>query len=593
MERILTLNIGATRLALAEFEVRPGRGPALLRYTFGELPEGAAESPDTFSVELEQALRGMMTASGIHPGRIYVALSGQMAFPRFVKVLAEGDDKMREQIQFEVEQNVPFPLSEAIWDDALVGQPDAGEQHVMIVAARSDLVKAVAKGLLNAGCEPELVDVAPVALYNAVRFNYPEDEGCTLVVDIGARCTNLVFVEQERIFYRTIPVAGHTITAEIAKQFGLSMEDAETFKCTQGLVAQGGAFAVDDPDVDRLSKVIRNVMTRLNAEVSRSIAFYRSQQEGSAPVRVLLSGASSQLPYMQNFFEEKLQVEVDFLNPFQTVGYPTDVDAEQFGSDAFSLPVLVGLALRRGLTCPVEISLVSPEIIARKAFRKRIPFFAISAAGLIVFMGIWLAYVGMLGRIYENQSSKVSDQLSEYNDLKSKYEDADEKATEAKELADAYGTLLASRDTWRDIVRAVDDSVAGISAKGNISKDNTAKGKLWVTKLVPKREGNALQGITLSVSVWSDSEDDFAASGKTIDETVIANLAKAKVGETKVFESDNIVLDRKESRGKVDQAQGKTAESEWMTAFDITASLSGVKKEQPKTSSNRRSTRRR
>ena len=592
MERILTLNIGATRLALAEFEVRPGRGPALLRYTFGELPEGAAESPDTFSVELEQALRGMMTASGIHPGRIHVALSGQMAFPRFVKVLAEGDDKMREQIQFEVEQNVPFPLSEAIWDDALVGQPDAGEQHVMIVAARSDLVKAVAKGLLNAGCEPELVDVAPVALYNAVRFNYPEDEGCTLVVDIGARCTNLVFVEQERIFYRTIPVAGHTITAEIAKQFGLSMEDAETFKCTQGLVAQGGAFAVDDPDVDRLSKVIRNVMTRLNAEVSRSIAFYRSQQEGSAPVRVLLSGASSQLPYMQNFFEEKLQVEVDFLNPFQTVGYPTDVDAEQFGSDAFSLPVLVGLALRRGLTCPVEISLVSPEIVARKAFRKRIPFFAISAAGVIVFMGIWLAYVGMLGGIYEKQSKEVSNQLSDYNNLKSKYADADEKATEVKELADAYGTLLASRDTWRDIVRAVDDSVAGISAKGNISKDNTAKGKLWVTKLVPKREGNALQGITLSVSVWSDSEDDFAASGKTIDETVIANLAKAEVGETKVFETDNIVLDRKGGSGKVDQTQGQVKKSEWMTSFDITANLSGVKKAQPKTSSNRRTRRR-
>ena len=578
MERILTLNIGATRLALAEFEVRPGRGPALLRYTFGELPEGAAESPDTFSVELEQALRGMMTASGIHPGRIYVALSGQMAFPRFVKVLAEGDDKMREQIQFEVEQNVPFPLSEAIWDDALIGQPDAGEQHVMIVAARSDLVKAVAKGLLNAGCEPELMDVAPVALYNAVRFNYPEDEGCTLVVDIGARCTNLVFVEQERIFYRTIPVAGHTITAEIAKQFGLSMEDAETFKCTQGLVAQGGAFAVDDPDVDRLSKVIRNVMTRLNAEVSRSIAFYRSQQEGSAPVRVLLSGASSQLPYMQNFFEEKLQVEVDFLNPFQTVGYPTDVDAEQFGSDAFSLPVLVGLALRRGLTCPVEISLVSPEIVARKAFRKRIPFFAISAAGVIVFMGIWLAYVGMLGGIYEKQSKEVSGQLSKYNNLKNNYEDADEKATEAKELADAYGTLLASRDTWRDIVRAVDDSV---------------EDDLWVTKLAAKREDGALQGISLSVSVWRDREQEHSAPGKTIDETVIANLAKAKVGETKVFEADNIVLDRRSVLGKVDQTQGKTDVTEWMTAFDITANLSGVKKAQPKTSSNRRSTRRR
>ena len=542
MERILTLNIGATRLALAEFEVRPGRSPALLRYTFGELPEGAAESPDTFGVELEQALRGMMAAAGIRPGRILVALSGQMAFPRFVKVLAEDGEKMREQIRFEVEQNVPFPLSEAIWDDALVGQPDAGEQHVMIVAARAELVRAVAKGLLNAGCEPELVDVAPVALYNAVRFNYPEAEGCTLVIDIGARCTNLVFVEQERIFYRTIPVAGHTITAEIAKQFGLSLEEAEHLKCTQGIVAQGGAFAVDDPDVDRLSKVIRTVMTRLNAEVTRSIAFYRSQQEGSAPVRVLLSGASAQLPYMQNFFEEKLQVEADFLNPFQAVDYPRDVDADQFGRDAFSLPVLVGLALRRGLTCPVEISLVSQEIVARKAFRKRIPFFAIAAAGLIAIVGIWLAYVGAISARLDEKVSLAEGQVSAFGNLQRRFADADKKAKAAEARVEAYAALVKARTEWLALLRAVDEAIPNGP---------------WINNLSAKREGETLQGLNLSVSVWKDIEPRLSAPGKTIDETVVANLAKQEV-----FAQDakNIPISKK-------------TQTPWMTSFDITATL--------------------
>ena len=100
MERILTLNIGATRLALAEFEVRSGRGPGLLRYTFGELPEGGAENPEAFSIDIEQTLRSMMAGAGIRAGRIYVALSGQMAFPRFVKVIADSQEKMDEQILF-------------------------------------------------------------------------------------------------------------------------------------------------------------------------------------------------------------------------------------------------------------------------------------------------------------------------------------------------------------------------------------------------------------------------------------------------------------------------------------------------------------
>jgi len=58
--------------------------------------------------------------------------------------------------------------------------------------------------------------------------------------------------------------------------------------------AESNAFchtfsAGDDEDADRVSKVVRNVVTRLHAEISRSINFYRSQQDGSAPGRVLFT----------------------------------------------------------------------------------------------------------------------------------------------------------------------------------------------------------------------------------------------------------------------------------------------------------------
>jgi len=558
MERILTLNIGATRLVLAEFAARPGRGPALLHYAFGDLPEGAAETPETLSLELERTLRGMLATGGIRPGRIQVALSGQMAFPRFVKVLADDPAKMQEQINFEVEQNVPFPLTEAIWDRALVGQPEAGEQHVMIVAARADVVNAVTRALLNAGCEPELVDVAPVALYNAVRFNYPDEADCTLVVDIGARSTNLVFVEQDRIFYRTIPVAGNTITAEIAKNFGISLEEAEELKCTRGLVAQGGAFAVDDPEVDRLSKVIRNVMTRLNAEVSRSVSFYRSQQDGSAPARVLLTGATSQLPYMQNFFEEKLQVETAFLNPFQTVGYPESADVEQFGRDAFSLATLVGLALRRGLTCPAEINLVSQDIVARKAFRRRVPFLVLSAVGLVAALGIWILFLHRLGDTYERQRLSNQSLLSDCEDKQERFERADKKAKDAAKRADAYRALLARRLAWQERMIAVDKSIDD---------------GLWLTRLNAVQTDGRPTGLHLAVSVWKDVEKQQTKNNasKTIDEMVVDRLKE----QTAIFAENGVKVTSRDTK------------LDWLTSFELTAGLAGAESD-AKPSSRRR-----
>ena len=540
MERFLTLNIGASRLALAEFGARPGQAPILLRYTFGELPEGAADQPETFGVEIEGAMRTMMAEAGIKPARILVSLSGQMAFPRFVKVLAESPEKIREQIKFEVEQNVPFPLSEAIWSDALVGQPDLGEQHVMIVAARADLVGAVTHGLINAGCEPEVVDVAPVALYNAARYNYPEADGCTLIVDMGARCTNLVFVEQDRIFYRTIPVAGNTITAEIAKNFACSLEEAEAFKCESGVVAQGGAFQIDDPSIDKLSKVIRTVMTRLNAEISRSISFYRSQQEGSAPDRVLLTGGTAQMAYMQNFFEEKLQVEVDFLNPFTTVAYEEPEDAEKFSQDAFSMPVLVGLALRRGLTCPVEVNLVSQELVDRKAFRKRIPFLVTAAAGLIIIMGIWLAYINNMRGLYQQQYDGNQARLDDYNTLNARYEAVDKKAKDAETRAAAYQKLLASRLEWMNMLTAVDKAIPD---------------GLWVTKLNAARTEGRVSSLNLSIATWQDLEAKICLPGKTIDETVVAHLA-----EQPVF-------------GQEGKVSTKNQSEPWTTTFNLNVGL--------------------
>ncbi len=545
MERILTLNVGGTRLALAEFELRTGVGPTLVRYAFGDMPEGVDPTSELFAVELEGAVRALLAKGGMHPGRVMVSLSGQMAFPRFVKVLADTPEKMRDQIRFEVEQNVPFPLTEAMWSEALVGEPEAGEQRVMIVATRKVTVESIAKALLNVGMEPEVIDVAPVALYNVMRFNYPQAEGCSLVIDIGAKCTNLVFVEEGRVFYRTIPVAGNTMTAEIAKTFGISTEDAELFKREHGLVAQGGAFAVDDPDVDKLSKVIRNVMTRLHAEIARSISFYRSQQEGSAPTQVYLTGGSTQLPYMQNFFEEKLQVQVEFLNPFVTLPFPAGMDEEQVGQDAFMLPILVGMALRCGLRCPVEINLAPAELTARKIFQRRVPFLVIAAVGMVAIMGIWWAFVGTLRSLYEEQYEDTQELVDRVEQKNERLNKAVKAAETAGKRAEAYAKLLERRKVWPEILTSVDDAIASPA--------------LWLTSLsaAPKE---APKRVTLVVNAWGDLEAGYKQND------VLSTAIVKKLEATPAF------ADTMEGAIQTQETVG------WMSTVKISATLDAAAK---------------
>ena len=176
----------------------------------------------------------------------------------------------------------------------------------MIVAAKTDQVEEITAAVKGAGFTPELVDVAPIALTNALKASGGGDE-CSVILDIGAKTTSLVIVDGEKLYNRSIPVAGNMITKDIASAFGVSHDEAEQLKRENAYVALGGVVEDEDETRDRISKVCRAVMTRLHAEISRSINFYRSQQGGGMPVKLYLTGGTALLPQVDRFFAENLQ----------------------------------------------------------------------------------------------------------------------------------------------------------------------------------------------------------------------------------------------------------------------------------------------
>ena len=99
-------------------------------------------------------------------------------------------------------------------------------------------------------------------------------------------------------------------------------------------------------------------MTKLHAELTRSINFYRSQQNGSKPTRLLLCGGSSIMPEMDSFLKEKLGIEVEYLNPFRSVAVSNHIPADEVGGKMHLLGEVTGLALRWAYSCPMEINLM-------------------------------------------------------------------------------------------------------------------------------------------------------------------------------------------------------------------------------------------
>ncbi|HQL50119.1 MAG TPA: type IV pilus assembly protein PilM [Kiritimatiellia bacterium] len=488
-DRILALNVGASKIVLAEFAVKSGRAPELTNYGMSEL--GTDPDNETgIGTHLVAAVREIMKTRGIRPAPLMLSLSGQMVFPRFVRLPAVSEDKLLQMVQYEVEQNVPFPMNEIVWNHQFIGDASMGEQCAMIVAAKTESVREITDRIVEMGLEPEIVDVAPMALYNCLRYNYSQLDGCTVVLDIGARSTNLIFVEDEKIYNRCIPVAGNAITQEVAKSVQIPFAEAEALKRQVAFVSLGGVTASEDETAERVSKVVRNVVTRLHAEISRSVNFYRSQQGGSAPVRMFLTGGSSVMPHLDTFFREKLQIEVAYLNPFANVALSSRINRDRAGVDAFVLAESVGLALRRSLACPVEINLMPPEIVKRKSFKKRMPFFVLAAAGLLLCLGIWAMYAKQIAQLYRAQSAQVTDALDARRSDQSRLS----KVVKAKEgvaqRAEALRDVILQRTAWLKRMDAVRKSLFD---------------GVWLTELVPiKGAEGRVTGLRIVGRGWAD-----------------------------------------------------------------------------------------
>src|SRR6516225_3877525 len=212
--RLITLNFGSQTIGLAEFRVAPG-GLLLVNYRLREVPLDAETGHRRDAhVALEEAaavLREMMHDLQISHRAVNYALPAQSVFARFVKLPPLGQEKLDKIISFEAQQNVPFPLDEVVWDYQLVGGGLGEQIQVVLVAIKVDLLDEINTAVEGTGLQTSIVDIAPMVLYNAFCYSYPEVGDCSLLLDIGARTTNILFVEAAKIFLRSIPLGGSAI----------------------------------------------------------------------------------------------------------------------------------------------------------------------------------------------------------------------------------------------------------------------------------------------------------------------------------------------------------------------------------------------
>ncbi len=408
----LCFDFGAGSVKVGEF-IANEQGTLTLTQ-FGIKPlgqEGTQESKREAAVL--KAIQELLSQKPYRGKNINVSAPGFHVFSKFVKLPAVDTSKVTQIIQYEAQQNVPFPLQEVVWDYQIMGNSASGELEVLLVAIKSEVVEGLFRTADSAGLRLQLVDVSPAALCNAFRFNYGDQEGCTMLLDIGAKTSNLLFFEKGKVFARGITIGANSITTDFVAEAKMPFAKAEELKINEGFVSLGGAYEEpDNPHQAAISKIARQVMTRLHMQVNQTIQFYRTQQGGSAPQRLFLAGGGSIMAYTREFFAEKLNVPVEYFNPFRNVQIAQTVTIEDLEKVAHGFGEVVGLGLRNLAQCPVELNLVPKSIRSRQQFDQKKPYFIAAIFSLVLVVFAYGMFYGKIAGVKQAALEKLSQQLT-------------------------------------------------------------------------------------------------------------------------------------------------------------------------------------
>lgn len=340
---LLGIDISSTSVKLLELS-RSGSRYRVESYAVEPLPANAVVEKNIAELEgVGQALARLLVKAKTSAKAAAVAVSGSAVITKSIEMEAGlTDDELENQLKIEADQYIPYPLEEVAIDFEVQGPVarSPGRVDVLLAACRKENVEIREAALALAGLTAKVVDVEAYALERSYGLLAPQlgeghDELTVALVDIGATMTTLSVLHNGRTIYtREQLFGGRQLTEEIQRRYGLSMEEA-------GLAKKQGGLP-DDYD----SEVLQPFKEAVVQQVSRSLQFFFAAGQFHDVDYILLAGGTASLPDLDRLIQQKIGTQTLVANPFADMALSSKVSAGALASDAPSLMIACGLALR-------------------------------------------------------------------------------------------------------------------------------------------------------------------------------------------------------------------------------------------------------
>lgn len=274
--------------------------------------------------------------------KIIYQLDHQLMTTRFLTLPVKNKKKAELMLPFQLEEDIPYALSEIHYAYRLEGQKT---QHTALVELISNNdFETFYNMYRDMDILPNILTTEASGVENFFNLNPMAGPFC--VLDIGHRTTKAYFFFNSRLFMTHVSyMGGHHINEMIAETYKIEQDEAIIYKHQNAFLLTSSQYAEVEPAQRDFAAAMDKVFSHLVSDFARWRVGFKVNY-GLSLQHVFICGGTSNIKNISNYLSEKWDLKVSLLETFDKVE-AEKIDLNPKNKSKYALANMMAMGFRR------------------------------------------------------------------------------------------------------------------------------------------------------------------------------------------------------------------------------------------------------
>lgn len=239
---------------------------------------------------------------------------------RFLKFPIRNKKKARLMLPFQIEEDLPYSLSDCHWAETLSLESNSTLATVGII--RKEHFNIFFEYMIANNITPKALTSDVSNYCGFIKEYHPHFPSAFCIINLGHETTrSFYFLNGKLVSNHHSYVAGRTLTQAISKTYDITYDEAVIYKHQNSFLLLEEQYEQVNENQREFAKTMDTALAPLLSEVRRWDIGFRVKH-GEPVKSIYICGGTSNIKNIENYLCSKLNIDIQFFDPFKLIPSP-------------------------------------------------------------------------------------------------------------------------------------------------------------------------------------------------------------------------------------------------------------------------------